>query len=128
MAASPLTAVKTYRKTSHDATARVAHRPGQPAMWAGKPRPITPTYAKLCQARDVPDMDAFSRLQFSEDHHRIFNHANHTPTTYLTKGTNRDWLGGPVHPPHVSHDWWGYDEDTDFMEAQEAGTNDAIPN
>jgi len=88
MADSPLTAVKTYQKPSHDSTTRFAHRPGQPAMWEGKPRPITQTHIKLCQARDVPDMDAFSRLQVSEHHHRIFNHANHTPTEYLTKGTH----------------------------------------
>ena len=125
MVASPLVAVKTYRKTSHNTTARVAHQPGQPPMWAGKPRPITPTYAKLCQARDVPDMDAFSRIQFRDNHHRIFNGTNHTPTIYLTKGTNHDWLGRPVHPPiqQVSYEWWEYDEDTDFMKAQEAGTN-----
>jgi len=52
--------------------------------------------------------------------------ANHTPTIYLTKGTNRNWLGRPVHPPiqQVSYEWWEYDEDTDFMKAQEAGTNE----
>jgi len=95
-------------------------------MWAGKPRPITPTYAKLCHARDVPDMDAFSRIHFREDKHRIFNGPDHTPTIFLTKGTHRDWLGRPVHPPiqQVSYAWWNFDDDTDFMIAQEAGTNE----
>jgi len=122
MVASPLITVKTYRKTSHDATDRVACHPGQPEMWAGKPRPITPTYAKLCHARDVPDMDAFSRKQFRDDDHRIFNGADHTPTIQLTKGTERDWLGRPIHPPiqQVSHAWWNFDDDTNFMIAQEA--------
>jgi len=126
MAASPLTAVKTYRKTSHDATDRVAYRYGQPEMWAGKPRPITPTYAKLCHTRDVPDMDAFSRIQFREDNWRIFNGPDHTPTIQLTKGTEHDWLGRPVNPPtqQVSHAWWNFDDDTDFMIAHEAGTNE----
>ena len=127
MADSPLTAVKTFRKPFHDAptTARVAHQPGQPAMWAGKPRPITPTYAKLCHARNVPDMDAFSRMQFREDNWRIFNAPDHTPTIQLTKGTERDWIGNPINPPaqQVSHAWWNFDDDTDFMIAQEAGTN-----
>ena len=64
MADAPFVAVKTFRKTSHDApvTDRVAYPSGQPQLWAGKTRPITPTYAKLCHARDVPDMDAFSRV------------------------------------------------------------------
>jgi len=105
MVDSPLTAVKTYRKISHETTDREEYPYGQPNMWAGKPRPITPTYQKLCHARDVPDMDAFSRMQFREDNGRVFNRPNHTPTVYLTKGNVPDWLGRPVHPPiqQVSH-------------------------
>ena len=129
MADSPLTAVKTYRKSSHEATARVKYPYGQPHMWAGKHRPITPIYGKLCHARDVPDMDAFSRIQIREDNGRVFNRPNHTPTVYLTKGTARDWLGRPVHPPiqQVSHAWWNFDDNTDFMIAHEAGTNEFQP-
>ena len=71
-------------------------------------------------------MDAISRLQFSEDNWRIFNSPDHTPTVQLTKGTERDWLGNPINPPRqqVSHAWWNFDDDTDFMIAQEAGTNE----
>jgi len=65
-------------------------------------------------------------MQFRDDHHRIFNGADHTPTIQLTKGTEYDWLGRPIHPPiqQVSHAWWNFDDDTDFMIAQEAGTNE----
>jgi len=124
--ASALVAVKTFKKPSHDATYQEAHPNGQPNMWAGKPRPITAIYAKLCHARDAPDMDALSRMQFREDNWRIFNAPNHTPTIQLTKGTNRDWLGNPINTPtqQISHPWWNFDDNTDFMIAQEAGTNE----
>ena len=124
--ASALVAVKTFKKPSHDATYQEAHPNGQPNMWAGKPRPITAIYAKLCHARDAPDMDALSRMQFREDNWRIFNAPNHTPTIQLTKGTNRDWLGNPINAPtqQISHPWWNFDDNTDFMIAQEAGTNE----
>jgi len=71
-------------------------------------------------------MDTFSLIQFRDDSGRIFNHNNHTPKIFLTKGTQRDWLGRPVHPPiqQVSHNWWNFDNDTNFMIAQEAGTNE----
>jgi len=126
MANSPLTAVKTFQKISHDTTDRVEYPYGQPNMWAGKPRPVTPTYAKLCHARDVPDMDAFSRIQFREDNGRLFNGPNHTPTNLLTKGTVHDWLGRPVHPPiqQVSHAWWNFDNETHFTTVHETGINE----
>jgi len=55
-----------------------------------------------------------------------FSIPTYTPTIQLTKGTKRDWLGRPIHPPmqQVSHTWWNFDDDTDFMIAQEAGTNE----
>jgi len=129
MAASPLTAMKMYRKISHDATDRVAYQPGQPEMWAGNPRPITPTYAKLCQARDVPGLDAFSRIQFREDNGKRFHAAADTPVIELMQGCERNWLGTPIPPiPNIFHNlspaWGSYYDDDDFMTVHETGTNE----
>jgi len=99
MADSPLTAVKMYRKISHDATDREEYPYGQPKIWAGKPRPVTQTYAKLCHTRDVPDMDAFLQIQFREDSGKLCNGPNDIPTILLTKEGVRDWLGKPINRP-----------------------------
>ena len=131
MADSPLFSVKTFRKPSHDApvTDRVAYQPGQPAMWAGKPRPITQTYAKLCHARDVPDMDAFSRKQFSEDNGKRFHADTDPPIIHLTQGCERNWLGDPLPPipsifQNLSAAWATYYDDDDFLTVNETGTNE----
>jgi len=93
-----------YHKNYHDATHRELHPTGQLKIWAGRPRPVTQTYAKLCHTRDVPDMDAFSRPQFTEDTGKIFNGPIDIPTLFLTKGCLRDWRGAPLLPtPVISH-------------------------
>jgi len=125
MADSPLTAVKMYQKISHEATNREEYPTGQPKIWAGKRRPVAQTYAKLCHTRDVPDMDAFSRLQFREDRGKIFNGRDDIPTILLTKGGVRDWLGNSIPPtPDVSYTWRNYDDYSQFMTVHETGTNE----
>jgi len=129
MVDSPLAAVKMYRKISHEATDREEYPTGHPKIWAGKPHPVTQTYAKLCHARDVPDMDAFSRIQFREDNGRRFNGPNDIPTILLTKGSIRNWLGKQINPPspQVSYTWWNFDDETQFMTVHETGTNEFQP-
>jgi len=127
----PLVAAKMFRKTSHNAPAndRVAYPAGQLQPWAGKTRPITPTCAKLCHARDVPDMDAFSRVQFREDNGKCCNATEDTPVMELTKGSMRNWLGTPIPPrmntvQHLSPAWRTYCDDDEFMTVHETGTNE----
>jgi len=97
-------------------------------MWAGNPRPITQTYTKLCQARDVPDMDAFSRLQFSEDNGKRFHADTDPPVIHLTQGCKRNWLGAPLPPipsifQNLSPAWATYYDDDAFLTVNETGTN-----
>jgi len=125
MADPSFTAVTMFKKTSHNATHREQYPTGQPKLWAGKPCPVTDTYEKLCHTRGVPDMDAFSSLQFRENSGKISKGPNDISTILLTKGGIRDWLGKPIPPtPEVSHTWRNYDDDTQFMTVHETGTNE----
>jgi len=128
MADPSFTAVKMYPKTSHDATYQELYPTGQPKLWAGKPRPVTQTYAKLCSTRGVPDMDAFSRLQFRENTGKICNGPKDIPTLLLTKGCLRGWLSAPLPPtPVISHTWQNCEDDVPFTAVHETGTNEFQP-
>jgi len=121
------TRVTMYKKPYHYSPLcdRQDYPPGQPVLWAGNPRPITPTLAQLCHNRGVPDMDAFSRLQLEANTGKIFNGPKDIPTMLLTKGYQRDWLGDALKStPTIFQPWQHHNEDTHFMTAYETGANE----
>jgi len=70
-------------------------------------------------------MDAFSRIQLREDTGKWFKPPSDIPTSSLTKGCLRDWLGAQRNPhTTISPAWKQYKATTPFMEAHTTGINE----